>query len=111
VPNWYHFSCFFKKFRVKVTSDVAHFDSLRWDDQKKIENHCTGGGGTSAGVATEPKGSAVKEMADLQVEYSKSGRATCRGCDEKIEIVSVGACTYFFVCINTYGVEGLLCYS
>ncbi|XP_065898100.1 poly [ADP-ribose] polymerase 1-like isoform X2 [Dysidea avara] len=90
VPNWYHFSCFFKKFRVKATSDVAHFDSLRWDDQKKIEGHCTGGGGTlGGGAAAEPKGSAVQEMADLQVEYSKSSRATCRGCDEKIEIDEV----------------------
>ena len=100
MPNWYHFSCFFKKFRVKATSDVAHFDSLRWDDQKKIEGHCTGGGGTlGGGAAAEPKGSAVQEMADLQVEYSKSSRATCRGCDEKIEIVSICACTHFCVCM------------
>lgn len=62
---------------------MAHFDSLRWDDQKKIEGYCsssaTGGGGTKAATS--------QTMADLQVEYSKSSRATCRGCDEKIEMV------------------------
>lgn len=84
VPNWYHFSCFFRKFRIKSTSDVAHFDSLRWDDQKQIESHCSSTSATGGGTIAI----AVQTRADLQVEYSKSSRATCRGCDEKIEMVS-----------------------
>lgn len=37
MPNWYHFSCFFAKQRPKAVSDIAHFESIRWEDQKKIE--------------------------------------------------------------------------
>ena len=85
MPNWYHFSCFFRKFRIKSTSDVAHFDSLRWDDQKKIESYCSS---SATGAVGNAKCSASQAMADLQVEYSKSSRATCRGCDEKIEMVT-----------------------
>ena len=61
---------------------MAHFDSLRWDDQKKIEGYCS-----SSATGGDTKAPAIQTMADLQVEYSKSSRATCRGCDEKIEMV------------------------
>lgn len=37
MPNWYHFNCFFGKQRPKAVSDIAHFESIRWDDQKKIQ--------------------------------------------------------------------------
>lgn len=37
MPNWYHFNCFFAKQRPKEISDIAHFESIRWEDQKKIE--------------------------------------------------------------------------
>ena len=63
---------------------MAHFDSLRWDDQKQIESHCSSTSATGGGA----KATTVQTRADLQVEYSKSSRATCRGCDEKIEMVS-----------------------
>ena len=62
---------------------MAHFDSLRWDDQKKIEDYCS----SLATGGADTKATASQTRADLQVEYSKSNRATCRGCDEKIEMV------------------------
>lgn len=37
-PNWYHFDCFFIKQRPKGVKDIAHFESVRWEDQKKIES-------------------------------------------------------------------------
>lgn len=37
VPHWYHFQCFFIKQRPKTVGDIAHFDSLRYDDQEKIK--------------------------------------------------------------------------
>ncbi|GLH03003.1 Poly [ADP-ribose] polymerase [Gryllus bimaculatus] len=37
VPHWYHFMCFFGKQRPKTTGDIAHFESLRWEDQEKIK--------------------------------------------------------------------------
>lgn len=37
MPNWYHFNCFFVKQRPKTVADIAHFESVRWDDQEKIK--------------------------------------------------------------------------
>lgn len=37
VPHWYHQMCFFGKQRPKTVADIAHFDSLRWEDQQKIK--------------------------------------------------------------------------
>lgn len=36
-PNWYHFNCFFTKQRPRTVADVGNFDSIRWEDQKKIK--------------------------------------------------------------------------
>lgn len=36
-PNWYHFNCFFVKQRPRAVGDIAHFESIRWDDQEKIK--------------------------------------------------------------------------
>lgn len=79
------------KNRVKTTDDIEHFESLRIEDQDRIKKHV---GGASV-VVPEPKGKkrpADKEVAkakklalkDFVIEYSKSGRATCRGCQQKI---------------------------
>lgn len=40
--NWYHFMCFFGKQRPKTVDDIAHFESLRFDDQKKIREKIEG---------------------------------------------------------------------
>lgn len=36
-PNWYHSNCFFTKQRPKAVTDIAHFESIRWEDQEKIK--------------------------------------------------------------------------
>lgn len=96
VPHWYHFPCFFIKQRPKTVGDIAHYDSLRWDDQEKIKakiDSCAGGAaGVSASPAVNGKGKAKKRgaaaaaggLGDFSVEYAKSGRAMCRGCEQKI---------------------------
>ncbi|XP_065202113.1 poly [ADP-ribose] polymerase [Planococcus citri] len=95
VPHWYHVSCFFAKQRVKSVGDVSHFESLRWEDQELIRSKVAGGpSGSSSGVSngTSAGGSAKKAskrkgksgLADFSIEYSKSSRATCRGCEDKI---------------------------
>jgi len=38
VPNWYHFSCFFKKKIPTDVSEIKGFESLRWEDQQKIRS-------------------------------------------------------------------------
>ncbi|KAK7863506.1 hypothetical protein R5R35_009060 [Gryllus longicercus] len=88
VPHWYHFMCFFGKQRPKTTGDIAHFESLRWEDQEKIKKKIE----SVASLPAEPakgKGKGKKRagpggIADFSIEYSKSSRATCRGCEQKI---------------------------
>ncbi|CAH3043259.1 unnamed protein product [Pocillopora meandrina] len=43
IPHWFHYNCFFKKIKVKASSDISGFDSLRWDDQEKIRGKMDGG--------------------------------------------------------------------
>ncbi|XP_069975958.1 poly [ADP-ribose] polymerase 1-like [Penaeus vannamei] len=91
VPNWYHQKCFFIKQRPKTVADIGNFDSVRWEDQEKIktaiETAGSGGGAPSdAGGkgGKKGKGKAKGGVNDFTAEYAKSGRAMCRGCDEKI---------------------------
>lgn len=37
IPNWYHFSCFWKRGRPKNTDEIHGYHSLRWEDQEKIK--------------------------------------------------------------------------
>ena len=36
MAKWFHVKCFFLKNRPKAVGDIAHYDSLRWEDQEKI---------------------------------------------------------------------------
>ncbi|PNF21175.1 Poly [ADP-ribose] polymerase [Cryptotermes secundus] len=91
-PHWYHFMCFFGRQRPKTVGDISHFESLRWEDQEKIKAKIEGGGaGAVAEESTKVKGKKRKAAAednvalkDFTVEYAKSSRSTCRGCEEKI---------------------------
>ncbi|XP_013395651.1 poly [ADP-ribose] polymerase 1 [Lingula anatina] len=85
IPNWFHYKCFWTKAKVLAAHDIHGFDALRWDDQKKIKDHIEGGGGGDAapkGGSTAGDDAAYK---DFCVEYAKSNRSKCRGCEEKIE--------------------------
>ncbi|KAK8406811.1 hypothetical protein O3P69_007397 [Scylla paramamosain] len=93
VPHWYHQMCFFGKQRPKTVADIAHFDSLRWEDQQKIKAKVESGGGGGAPASTgssggkkgkKGKGAGNQGLNDYTIEYAKSGRATCRGCENKI---------------------------
>ncbi|XP_066991017.2 poly [ADP-ribose] polymerase [Anabrus simplex] len=91
IPHWYHFMCFFGKQRPKTVGDISHFESLRWEDQEKIRQKIAAGGPAPAAAASsKAKGKGKKRGADTTgfgdytVEYAKSGRAMCRGCEEKI---------------------------
>lgn len=80
MPLWHHFNCFFGKQKVKTVGDIEHFDSLRWEDQKKIKEKIASPEASDSGSA-----SPVDHMKDFSTEYAKSNRSTCRGCDSKIE--------------------------
>lgn len=86
IPHWYHYSCFWQRARVLSTADIDGFPDLRWEDQEKIKKAVdTGGdsGGKSGGKAAGGKGE--KMLNDFVVEYAKSNRSTCKGCEQKIE--------------------------
>jgi hypothetical protein len=37
MAHWFHPKCFFGRARPKAVGDIAHFDSLRWDDQVFVQ--------------------------------------------------------------------------
>lgn len=92
VPNWYHFMCFFTKQRPKSVGDIAHYDSLRWEDQQKITeklaevagSNVPKGKETAKGASKCGKKNVDPGLRDYTVEYAKSSRAMCRGCEIKI---------------------------
>ncbi|CAB1340117.1 unnamed protein product [Coregonus sp. 'balchen'] len=67
VPHWHHFSCFWLRAAAQSPADIAGFSDLRWEDQEK--------GGAKG----------EKTLNDFAVEYAKSNRSTCKGCEQKIE--------------------------
>ncbi|XP_056621312.1 poly [ADP-ribose] polymerase 1 [Triplophysa dalaica] len=85
VPHWHHFSCFWLRAAVQSSSDISGFTDLRWDDQEKVKKAIETGGAT--GGKGEQKGAAKgeKTLNEFAVEYAKSNRSTCKGCEKKIE--------------------------
>uniref|UniRef100_A0A669CMS2 Poly [ADP-ribose] polymerase n=1 Tax=Oreochromis niloticus TaxID=8128 RepID=A0A669CMS2_ORENI len=85
VPHWHHFSCFWQRASAQSTADIAGFSDLRWDDQQKVKKAIESGG--AAGGKGDQKGGAKgeKTLNDFAVEYAKSNRSTCKGCEQKIE--------------------------
>lgn len=75
VPNWYHFMCFFAKQRPKSVGDIDKFGTLRYEDQKRIQEKIE---------AKMAAGTTADDLKDFATEYAKSGKSTCKGCGEKI---------------------------
>ncbi|XP_037580997.1 poly [ADP-ribose] polymerase 1 [Dermacentor silvarum] len=74
-PNWYHFMCFFAKQRPKSVGDIDKFGTLRYEDQKRIQEKI------ESKLAT---GTTEEDLKDFATEYAKSSKSTCKGCNEKI---------------------------
>ena len=73
-------------------SEISGFNSLRWEDQEKIKKKISGGGGGAEGTDSTDGGPSTSKKrkvtrSDLQVEYAKSKRSTCKGCDSQIDKV------------------------
>ncbi|XP_056150659.1 poly [ADP-ribose] polymerase 1 [Lampris incognitus] len=85
VPHWHHFSCFWLRVVAKSTDDIAGFSDLRWEDQEKVKKAIESGG-TSGGKGGQKGGvKGEKTLTEFAVEYAKSNRSTCKGCELKIE--------------------------
>lgn len=75
---------------VRSPNEVSGFSSLRWEDQEKIRKKISGANGQDStdGPATPAKGKRKITRTDLKVEYAKSNRSTCKGCNSQINMVS-----------------------
>lgn len=82
IPTWYHMNCFFKKVKPADAQIIKGFDDLRWDDQETIRNKLEG---KSANQLTQKSSNEQESSSMYTVEYARSNRSTCQGCNEKIE--------------------------
>ncbi|XP_060772355.1 poly [ADP-ribose] polymerase 1 [Neoarius graeffei] len=85
VPHWHHFSCFWLRTAVQSTSDISGFSDLRWEDQEKVKKAIESGGSVGGKAGRKGAGKGEKTLNDFAVEYAKSNRSTCKGCEQKIE--------------------------
>ncbi|XP_057679588.1 poly [ADP-ribose] polymerase 1-like [Corythoichthys intestinalis] len=85
VPHWHHFSCFWLRAAAQSPSDIAGFSDIRWEDQEKVKKAIENGGAVGGGEGGEKGGAGEKTLNGFAVEYAKSNRSTCKGCDMKIE--------------------------
>lgn len=91
--HWFHFPCFFQSHRPKSIDQIAYFENLHPDNQKKIREKVADANVAllpQPGPSNSQKKNATKRKADngrlkdFGVEYAKSGRAACAGCGDKI---------------------------
>lgn len=85
VPHWHHFSCFWLRAVVQSTADISGFTDLRWDDQEKVKKAIETGGAVAGKGGQKGAAKGEKTRNDFAVEYAKSNRSTCKGCNEKID--------------------------
>ncbi|XP_017778505.1 PREDICTED: poly [ADP-ribose] polymerase [Nicrophorus vespilloides] len=85
-PQWYHFDSFFGSQRPKIVDDIENFEEIRWEDQEKIKDKIKNMGSiiVPAGKGKKRAASDNGALKDFTLEYSKSSRAMCRGCQQKI---------------------------
>ncbi|XP_076649690.1 poly-(ADP-ribose) polymerase [Halictus rubicundus] len=88
IPKWYHAVCFFVKQRPKSIADIANFDNIRWEDQQDVKKKIEEAGSLPAPTGKGRKRASTAKNAgvakDFTIQYSKSSRATCISCEEKI---------------------------
>ncbi|XP_015110104.1 poly [ADP-ribose] polymerase [Diachasma alloeum] len=86
-PNWYHERCFWSKAKVKTAGDIANLENLRWEDQEKIRSRIDSADtpdASSSGSSKSRKRPSSKANSDFSVEYAKSNRSICIGCEAPI---------------------------
>ncbi|KAK9067559.1 hypothetical protein SSX86_011670 [Deinandra increscens subsp. villosa] len=84
MPVWHHAQCILKKARqIQSCDDVEGIETLRWEDQEKIRKYVESGGSGSSSSAPA-RGPARATANKCGIEVSKTARATCKICSEKI---------------------------
>lgn len=123
--TFYHVPCFFQIKRPTSVAEIRHYESLKFEDQKMIEkaietkglsvlgtkvnaeinNNVKGDKKSSKDKKGKKRGTAESGLSesnilvnydDFLTEYSKSSRAKCCSCEEKIEksVVRIGKLDY-----------------
>ncbi|XP_043948531.2 poly [ADP-ribose] polymerase isoform X3 [Drosophila biarmipes] len=82
VPNWFHKSCFLKYQRPGSVGVIQNFGNLRFTDQKELTDLIEGVIHAEPGQKRSKSANLV--LKDFGIEYAKSSRSTCRGCEQKI---------------------------
>ncbi|XP_017873447.1 PREDICTED: poly [ADP-ribose] polymerase [Drosophila arizonae] len=83
-PNWFHKDCFFKKQKPASVGDIKNFENLRFADQTEIKEMIGSGPVVVASKSGKRSKAEQAALKDFSIEYSKSSRAGCRGCELKI---------------------------
>lgn len=86
MPMWNHATCILKKAKqIKSCDDVEGIETLRWEDQQKIRKYVEGGGiGSQSQSQSSSAPSPPPDVTKCTIEASKTARATCKICNEKI---------------------------
>lgn len=72
-------------------------ETLRWEDQQKIRQYVEGGGiGSQSQSQSSSAPSPPPDVTKCTIEASKTARATCKICNEKIMTGEVGYGYLFF---------------
>ncbi|XP_010522166.1 PREDICTED: poly [ADP-ribose] polymerase 1 [Tarenaya hassleriana] len=79
MPMWHHADCILKKAKqIKSVDDVEGIESLRWEDQQKIRKY------VEEAEPGSSKNDGGTEKLEYGIEVSKTSRANCRKCSQKI---------------------------
>lgn len=109
--NYYHVECFFRIKRPTSVAEISHFETLKYEDQKMLEQAIeTNGhsvlmgeaatdiksGGKRKSKGTKSASDQLVNYEDFLVEYAKSSRAKCALCEDNImkETVRIGKLDY-----------------
>ncbi|XP_004519483.1 poly [ADP-ribose] polymerase [Ceratitis capitata] len=86
-PLWFHEDCFFKKQRPSAVGDIDNFENMRFEDQQRIKLKVDNPSDSSAATSSKKgkkRSADDSTLKDFGVEYAKSSRSSCRGCEQKI---------------------------
>jgi len=97
--HYNHVECFFRIKRPTSVAEIAHYETLKFEDQKMLEEAIdTNGKSVIMAGSQEPttsKSSSKREKRespsislnydDFLIDYAKSNRSTCVKCEKKIE--------------------------
>lgn len=91
MTNWFHERCFWTKAKVKTLGDIANVDNLEWEDQEMIRKRVdpnqstdTADAPATSGAKKSRKRPVAKSYTDFSMEYAKSNRSICIGCEAPI---------------------------